>query len=452
MINRLLFFALLLLVVLSPLPLGSNREWSWSLCAVLASVLTLIWAFSNLRGRTVVSSLPSWPLVILFLMACAWVLIQLAAWAPEAWAHPLWPMAAAALGQKLTGSVSLAASDGWTALMRLLSYVLVFILAYQLSRDRARAQTAFAWLAMAGLIYALFALYVYWSGYYPDWLFHGKVWPHDVRGTFVNRNHFVTWQGLTILCAIAYFYQRLARPVVKPYAMPQDREAEVTEFILRAWKPLTAMLLMVTAMVLTHSRGGFTAALCGTIVLLLLLDRRTSSRSVRSRATVIAALVVVSIAFYLTSEGVLDRINRTDITSEERVAVFADVDRGIAANPVLGFGYGTFADSFRLYDRNETGVQFDRAHNTWLEDTFELGLPAALALYLTLIGLALTCLRGVHRRHRDWVYPATGVAASVLVGVHATVDFSLQLPAIAVLYACIMGVAVAQSVSSVAEY
>jgi hypothetical protein len=47
------------------------------------------------------------------------------------------------------------------------------------------------------------------------------------------------------------------------------------------------------------------------------------------------------------------------------------------------------------------------------------------------------------------VFPATGVAASVLVGVHATMDFSLQLPAVAMLYAAIMGVACAQSYSSV---
>ena len=36
-----------------------------------------------------------------------------------------------------------------------------------------------------------------------------------------------------------------------------------------------------------------------------------------------------------------------------------------------------------------------------------------------------------------------------LIGLHATLDFSLQLPAVAILYACIMGVACAQSYSSV---
>ena len=144
----------------------------------------------------------------------------------------------------------------------------------------------------------------------------------------------------------------------------------------------------------------------------------------------------------------LDRIDRTDITNEARVIVFENVQHGISENPLLGFGYGTFADSFRLYDRVETPVHYDRAHNTWLENLFELGVPAAMALFLALGGLVLTCLQGVRRRHRDWAYPALGVAASVLVGIHAMLDFSLQLPAVAILYACVMGIACAQSWSS----
>ncbi|MFC1688655.1 O-antigen ligase family protein [Pseudomonadota bacterium] len=453
MINRILFFGLMLLVVISPLPLGSNRVWSWSLCAVIAGILALLWAVASIR-RPVQLNRGLNPLIpLLFVLACGWAIVQLAHGAPQAWQHPVWLMASEVLGAELPGRISLSADDTWTALMRLLSYALVFVLAYQLTRDRARAQAAFGWLAIAGLLYAVFALYVYWGGYYPQWLFEGRVLPHDVRGTFINRNHFATWQGLTVLCAIAWFYHRMARPVLKPYAVPQDRETQVVEFILRSWKPLTALLLMVTALVLTHSRGGFTATLAATVTLLFLLDRRASngrasSGKSLSRVTVIVALAVTSFAFYLTSEAVLDRINSTDISSEERMAVFADINRGVADNPVLGFGYGTFADSFRLYDHNEAAVHYDRAHNTWLENTFELGLPAALALFLSIIGLALVCLRGVWRRHRDWIYPATGVAASVLVGLHATVDFSLQLPAVAILFACIMGVAVAQSFST----
>lgn len=447
-LNKLLFLVLMLLVALSPLPLGSNREWSWSLCALIAGLLVLVWALANCgRNAPVYGRIPTW-IPVLFLLACAWVVVQMASGTPLSWHHPMWALTGETLDLELPGRVTLSAEDSWVALMRLLSFALVFFLAFQFGRDRGCAQRVFGWLTLAGLAYAVFGLAIYWSGYHPDWLFGNRTLMHDVRSTFINRNHFATWQGLTMLCAMAWYYHRMAKRVVKPYAVPQDREARAEEFILRAWKPLLVLLLMVTALVLTHSRGGFAASLAGTLVLFVLLDRRVASKSTRMRVTAIAALAVAGLAFFLTSEALLERINRTDLTTEARIAVYSNVERAISDNPLLGFGYGTFADGFRLYDPLESGVHYDRAHNTWLENAFELGVPAALALYLALGGLAWFCFRGVRERHRDWVYPATGAAASVLVGVHAMVDFSLQLPAVAILYACIMGVACAQSYSS----
>ena len=58
------------------------------------------------------------------------------------------------------------------------------------------------------------------------------------------------------------------------------------------------------------------------------------------------------------------------------------------------------------------------------------------------------CLRGVRRRRRDWIFPAVGLAASVLVAVHSLFDFSLQMPAVAITYACLRGAACAQSTSN----
>ena len=69
----------------------------------------------------------------------------------------------------------------------------------------------------------------------------------------------------------------------------------------------------------------------------------------------------------------------------------------------------------------------------------------ASALFLAIALLAFVCLRGVWSRHRHWIYPAIGFSASILVGAHALVDFSLQIPAVAYTYALMMGAAVAQS-------
>jgi hypothetical protein len=71
----------------------------------------------------------------------------------------------------------------------------------------------------------------------------------------------------------------------------------------------------------------------------------------------------------------------------------------------------------------------------------ELGWPAAAALFAGLGLLALRCLHG-----RSAVYPAVLASCSVLVGVHALVDFSLEMPAIAATYALLLGVGCAQAI------
>jgi hypothetical protein len=55
---------------------------------------------------------------------------------------------------------------------------------------------------------------------------------------------------------------------------------------------------------------------------------------------------------------------------------------------------------------------------------------------------------GLRRRRREAVYSCVGFASTVLVAAHSTVDFSLQIPAVAVTYCLIMGAACAQSWSS----
>ena len=85
------------------------------------------------------------------------------------------------------------------------------------------------------------------------------------------------------------------------------------------------------------------------------------------------------------------------------------------------------------------------AHNTYLELAVELGLPASLILIAIPAWITYRCWRGQAERHRDALYPAVAVAASVLVGVHSLFDFSLQIPAVAAVYAMLLGGGFAQS-------
>ncbi len=446
--NTVLHRLLLLLVILAPLPLGSNREWSWTLCAVIVAVITLAWALLSLFQPHKVSVSLRSPVVVMFLLVCTWAWVQTVGWVPAGWKHPLWGMTGEVLGQQLPGSISLSPQDGFTALMRLLSYGLVFFLAFQFGRDRDKALVTFKWVALAGLAYSIYGLIIFWGDFGTLFWFVDEGYKGDVRGTFVNRNSFATYAGLVLLCAIAVFNQQSVRASIMPYTLPEGREDRIVRFILQAWKPLTAILLLTTALILTHSRGGFFSTLAGGLVLLFLLNKRQRSQSVKSKAALAGAVLVAVMAFVLTSEVLLQRIDRMNIDANGRLEVYAMTADAIEDNPLLGFGYGTFTDSFRLYSDERLKGHYDKTHNTYLENIFELGWPAAGMLFLCIAWLMVVCWKGAFNRHRDWVYPATGVAATVLVGVHSFFDFSLQMPGVAITYACILGVACSQSFSS----
>jgi len=446
--TRLLHILLLSLVVLAPLPLGSNREWSWTLCALLSGALAMAWgALTLLRGSAGATRLPAVP-ALLFLAACAWVLVQVSPWTPAGWHHPLWDMAARAVGRDLPGSVSLAREDSLVALMRLLAYGLVFVLSFQLALDRDRARAAFAWLAAAGLAYALFGLVNYWAGLETHLWFRADGANQSVRGPFVNRNSFATWLGLCILSALALLYQRLTLRRNPFYELPGGRRERIERFILQAWKPLAGLLIMLSALILTSSRAGFGSFMAGALVLTVAIHMRQRIGGGRPLAAVGTAFAVAILAFFLTSEVLLQRMDRINLDAPGRLHVYALAGAASEDNPWLGFGYGTFADSFRLYRDDSLEAHFDMAHNTWLENAFELGWPAAVALYLAIAWFAWLCLHGLRKRHRDWIYPATGLAATALVAVHSSFDFSLQMPAVALAYACLLGTACAQSFSS----
>jgi len=62
--------------------------------------------------------------------------------------------------------------------------------------------------------------------------------------------------------------------------------------------------------------------------------------------------------------------------------------------------------------------------------------------------LVARMIRGLAGRGRDLAYPIVGLGASAVAGAHACFATSVQNPAVAVTYAALLGIAVAQSWSS----
>ena len=142
------------------------------------------------------------------------------------------------------------------------------------------------------------------------------------------------------------------------------------------------------------------------------------------------------------------RLMATDVEHEQRLKVYELTLDAIEAAPLMGTGYGSFREAFAFSRTQDIRAFYFKAHNTYLENALELGIPAALALVGVIAGLVLMNLRGLRRRRRDAIYPCLGASATVLVAAHSIPDFSLQIPAVAITYSFIMGICCAQSWSS----
>jgi O-antigen ligase len=214
-----------------------------------------------------------------------------------------------------------------------------------------------------------------------------------------------------------------------------------------------AMLVITTALLLTESRAGVLSALLGLLVLALTALR---GRTIAARQAVALSLLLLLAGvavFSMSGDNLAERLAQSEVrkaTDRGRGPVYAIVVRALGDAPLLGTGYGSFRDVFPLYrDASFEDLRvWDKAHSTYLENALELGIPAAAALCGAVLSCARCCWLGIRQRRRNRIYPAIGVATTALVAVHSAVDFSLQIPAVSVTYAFILGIACAQSFST----
>ena len=173
-VNTLLFRLLLAVVLLAPLPLGSNRPWSWSLLAVAVGLLLAVWSVRAATGRAAVPVPAAFllPVGLPYALVLGWAALQTASIMPPPLWHPMWAEAAPVLGAAggpgngtISGMISADPARTWAAVLRLACYAGIFGLAVQVGRDRGRAREAVVALCIGGTVYATYGLTVHLAGW-----------------------------------------------------------------------------------------------------------------------------------------------------------------------------------------------------------------------------------------------------------------------------------------------
>jgi O-antigen ligase len=437
-----------LILALAPLPLGSARPLPWSVLALAAAVLLLLAVGEEFLDPAPQSVLrPLLAPLLLMTLVFAWIVFQMVPTGVALPYAPIWSMTQGVLGTALSPSISIDRYQSAADLLHLLTYVAIFFAAWRVARDGESTRFLLRAIGWIGAAYALYGIIVYSLGNASILWLHKWAYRDDLTGTFVNRNSFATFLGLGLVCNLASLSELFARRIDTSSRRTTILSAFESIFSQGLWIAFR-IVLIGGALLLTHSRGGAISTLIAIAVLSLLISRAPSFRGAWRTPLIVATVLGVCLVGLAGGAGLLGRFETDAVAMDGRATVYVETMQAIKDHPIFGTGLGTFQFVYPAYQTPDISAFYDLAHDDYLENALDLGIPAALAFFTALALLAGQCVLGVFRRRRDAIYPGVALAATVLVGVHAVVDFSLQIPAVAVTYAVILGIGVAQSVST----
>jgi O-antigen ligase len=264
-------------------------------------------------------------------------------------------------------------------------------------------------------------------------------------GPFVNRNHFAGWVLMVLPLAVAgacHALQVARHPNTRRLA---DRfrwmtSADGTRVALLGFVSVTLFM----AIALTGSRSGVAGAIVALLALTAAISKDVANRAVRRAAVIFVLLAIVGGVSWAGLNATVARFAVAGGDAEGRLAAWRDTRRIIADFPVFGIGFGTYHRAMLAYQTSGRTEIYAQAHNDYLQFLAEGGLVgagAAAAIGLVLMATMRRRFRGhdddPFRRWMRWgaVAGLTGIAAQSLV------EFSLQMPGVAVLTVVLLAIA-----------
>ena len=433
-----LFVALVALLVWVPLPLGSNRPWSWALMQAWILVIGTLWLWGAVRGRWSVT--PA-------LLRARWVVALFGVWIAWGLAQMI-PVPGSLLGLLSPEAAEIYADAGvvgWVPITLDLhaslivwvggvGYLTLFCLILLLVHGRQRLYALASVLVLAALAQAMFASLMALSGT-RFWFDAANSYAH---GSFPNRNHLAGFLEMSIALGIGLLMAQLDPDGAGVSWRQRLRNWTLTLLGYKA-RLRIYLAIMVITLVLTGSRMGnvafFTSILGASLVALLFYRRLPRSALVLLVSLVLVDLFILGSWFGL--DRVRERLEKTVLTEEDRYRVDVNGLGYLDDFWVSGSGGGTFAVVFPAYrDQGLSPNLYVHADNDYLESLLEYGvlglvLPGGIVLLSVAAALRVLC------RRRDPL--PRGMAFASLMGImailiHSTADFNLHIPANAALF------------------
>jgi hypothetical protein len=437
------------ILLFSLLSYGANAALSLSLASTAAFALVIV-AYL-VEGEPATTGRPFWIAFSLFGIVAIWAWVQTLPWSSGAEAA-IWRNVASLSPNALPGG-SVSSGDAVLGLLKMALPICVLMTGLILFNREDRAMRALKVLAVGGGILAALALLQFLL--LPQYLlFEPKLfYRNSLTGPFVNRNTAGTFFGVVSILLFSLTWRAATKIDLHGLAAllePGRRMAQPRETMVAAGFGCL-FLVALSAELLTNSRAAIALTVLSLLSLSLLLAFRPRHRAKRRashlargevirRSLTAGALVVIAL---MIVSGLSARVQlrfEEAGSVDPRFCALGSIWSAAMDFWPKGAGLTSFQVVFPAYRDPACGTAgvWDKAHNVYLEGVFSLGIVFPITLAIAVIEMVRIFRRGFRRRKSRYYVVATGACITMMVGLHAALDFSLQIPGFAAYFAALL--------------
>jgi O-antigen ligase len=303
----------------------------------------------------------------------------------------------------------------------------------------------------AGEVIAVAGVAVALCGIVQSRLFNGSIYgfwtPIDGGnpfGPFVNRNHFAGWMLMALPVSLGLLCGGIARamPGVKPGWRARVlwcSSPQASRLILLA----LGTMIMALSLLMTMSRSGISALGVAIALTAIFVARRQTHGRRLLNVAYLLVLIGVTVG-WAGADLISARFAETDWAQlNDRRGAWLDAIHIATKFPAAGIGLNTYGTATLFFQQHDLARHYSHAHNDYLQLVAEggvlLAIPALLCLGVLIVDVRQRFLEETSQRNY-WlrVGASTGLLA---IALQETVDFSLQIPANAMLFAVVCAIA-----------
>ncbi|MBN1526344.1 MAG: O-antigen ligase family protein [Candidatus Omnitrophica bacterium] len=391
--NAIIEICLIAILVFTPLVLGAVRPWALVSAQLLILVMFCAWLFKmNVDGKLFFKPTALNIPVVLFLF------ISIASSLRAPYRH-----------------------DAVIALCRVASYcALYFVFVNNMDSRRKLMRTVATLVAMGALLSLIGIIlhlnYVLCRSWTPG---------QSVSSTFANRDHFAGYLEMVIPLGIGLLFTQISK------------EKKTLLIFL--------VIVMAVSFVLASSRGAWLSLTLSCFVMLPLFMRKKPFKTIA-----LVCIICGAVLYFTLSQFDLGMVTARLASIAEgvgiddtRILIWQGAIGLIKANPILGYSPGMFIHAFPQY--RPAGINpsylIDYAHNDYLHMASEIGLIGLIFISWIICAALWAGFREAYSTSSTF---RMGVSAGASIGImsmalHSFVDFSLHIPANAIVFVVLLG-------------